>query len=1194
MENHNKSIVVVDSSDEVFTDDSVDDTRWTKKITNQSDDKVIIQETDDESDFDNSEGDESFLSRPKSLELNPKLKRIPPDSEDDDIEAKNDRSDNSHSNFEVTSGHSDDENWIKKRSDLNSPLLEDSYDSMQENGRIDESFAGAPKRFELPKKHGQIPSDSEDNDDFEDRKVDDSFIGASKFRNRKRINRILSDSEEDHGEGDENSGRMTPSIKKAIRRSIFNLSRAKSNSSDEQSESESHADLQEDDNLQLNKTNGSYRSVDSSSEDEENLIVKGRDKKKLNNNSDVREENSRLSDSTFDDSFEEQITYDEKKFTNNNNVSKKWNQSLDSNADVSHGDQTGNDLTTSFRQNKKNVSSVEISYEKSSIETSLHDNSIDSTIDQINANHVEHNESKIEVNDSAHQEEIIIIDSDKSVPTTEDEQEMPSKKTLPKLLDKNQLKNEIERLTKEIERTKAFLLQGNIELLPDKGKKLKMIIFKNHESIEECKRQLEQIQETEENNSSSSSLHQSHNLLSDNEDSINDPNYFPHDSPSPPKRNSDNTTKFNRTKLLKPTADTSIEHLGKKALETFKNEQALTVERLEHLHGSLISRPTENERAEDPRGLVIPLMPHQQHALAWLLWRETQKPRGGVLADDMGLGKTLTMISLVIKTLAEASSDDEENNGSEWMGRGRRSEHPGGTLVVCPASLINQWKGEVDKRCKRGVLTVEVYHGTNREKAARRLARNDMVITTYNILSRECKTQGQIFQICWRRVILDEAHTIRNHKSQACDAVCKLKAAKRWALTGTPIHNKETDIFAILKFLQCSPFDDIRVWKRWVENKSDAGVERLATVMKTLMLRRTKQELTMKGELESLPEKQIDVIKVSLDKEERLVYDKVMMHSKTIFAQFLHQRAEKQTLFQLGATDYRAPVNYHNTKFNKAQQQLLAHHAEVKSHQILVLLLRLRQICCQPALIHEMLDQEEMEINGLEDKLNNDGLVSQMIRMNISISTSEHGDDEDEEEIGVDQRVVENLLTSENPVFESKRHSSKLRVILDLVRGILDKNEKLIVVSQWTSYLNIIGDCLRTIPGATFEKFTGQVAVKNRQTIVDNFNLKKNPRILLLSLCAGGVGLNLVGGNHLLLVDIHWNPQLESQAQDRIYRFGQKKNVNIYKIICSDTIEERIQQLQEKKMSLADSVLGGTGKVASKLSLDDLKSLFNM
>ncbi|XP_057325201.1 transcription termination factor 2-like isoform X2 [Microplitis mediator] len=1193
MANHNESIVVVDSSDEVFTDDSADDPR-AKKTANQSD-KVIIEETDDESDFENSE-DESFVSRPKSLQPDPKLKRIPPDSEDDDIEAKND-SDNSHSNFEVTSDHSDDENWIKKRSDLNSRALEDTHDdSMQENGRVDESFPGAPKPFELPKKLGQIPSDSEDDDDFEDKKVEDSFIGANKFRNRKRINRILSDSEEDHGEDDKDSGRMTPSIHKAIRRSIFNLSRAESNSSGEESEPESHTDLQEDDNLQLNKADGSNGSVDSFSEDEECLKVKGRDKKKLNDNSDVREENSRRSDSTFDDSFEEQITYDEKNLTNNNNVSKKWNQSLDSNADVSHGDQAGNDLSTSFRQNKENVSSVELSYEKSSIETSLHDNSIDSTIDQINdQNHVKHNESKIEVNDSVHQEEIIIIDSDKSVPTTEDEQEMPPKKTLPKLLDKSQLKYEIERLTKEIERTKQFLLQGNIELLPDKGKKLKMIIFKNHESIAEYQRQLEQIQETEENNSSSSSLHQSHYLSSDNENSMNDSNYVPHDSPSPPKRNSDNTTKFNRTKLLKPTADTSIEHLGKKALETFRNEQALTVERLEHLHGSLISRPTENERAEDPRGLVVPLMPHQQHALAWLLWRETQKPRGGVLADDMGLGKTLTMISLVIKTLAEASSDDEENNGSEWMGRGRRSEHPGGTLVVCPASLINQWKGEVDKRCKRGVLTVEVYHGTNREKAARRLARNDMVITTYNILSRECKTQGQIFQIRWKRVILDEAHTIRNHKSQACDAVCKLKAAKRWALTGTPIHNKETDIFAILKFLQCSPFDDIRVWKRWVENKSDAGVERLATVMKTMMLRRTKQELTMKGELESLPEKQIDVIKVSLDKEERLVYDKVMMHSKTIFAQFLHQRAEKQTLFQLGATDYRAPVNYHNTKFNKAQQQLLAHHADVKSHQILVLLLRLRQICCQPALIHEMLDQEEMEINGLEDKLNNDGLVSQMIRMNISISTSEHGDDEDEEEeVGVDQRVVENLLTSENPVFESKRQSSKLRVILGIVRGILDKNEKLIIVSQWTSYLNIIGDCLRTIPGATFEKFTGQVAVKNRQTIVDNFNSKKNPRILLLSLCAGGVGLNLVGGNHLLLVDIHWNPQLESQAQDRIYRFGQKKNVNIYKIICSDTIEERIQQLQEKKMSLADSVLGGTGKVASKLSLDDLKSLFNM
>ena len=116
------------------------------------------------------------------------------------------------------------------------------------------------------------------------------------------------------------------------------------------------------------------------------------------------------------------------------------------------------------------------------------------------------------------------------------------------------------------------------------------------------------------------------------------------------------------------------------------------------------------------------------------------------------------------------------------------------------------------------------------------------------------------------------------------------------------------------------------------------------------------------------------------------------------------------------------------------------------------------------------------------------------------------------------------------------------------MKDILEKGEKMIIVSQWTGMLGIISAHLSAIKGATHEIFSGSVPIKKRQGIVDRFNdQSEDLMILLLSLTAGGVGLNLVGGNHLLLIDIHWNPQLESQAQDRIYRFGQKKNVHVYK-----------------------------------------------
>ena len=252
--------------------------------------------------------------------------------------------------------------------------------------------------------------------------------------------------------------------------------------------------------------------------------------------------------------------------------------------------------------------------------------------------------------------------------------------------------------------------------------------------------------------------------------------------------------------------------------------------------------------------------------------------------------------------------------------------------------------------------------------------------------------------------------------------------------------------------------------------------------------------------------------------------------------------------------------------FAEAQKQLLGRKGEdVKAHHILVLILRLRQICCHPGLIKEMLNQEEAEANGIvveEDDVEKD-LVAQV--NNLTLVGDEENEDENEN----------NLFSLKNPVFHFNRPSSKvinesyilyhflnifsyidmidyfllkIKAVLETVEEILEKKEKMIIVSQWTGMLGIISEHLSSIEGAIHEMFSGSVPIRKRQGIVDRFNDEQdNLKILLLSLTAGGVGLNLVGGNHLLLIDIHWNPQLESQAQDRIYRFGQKKNVHVYK-----------------------------------------------
>lgn len=697
-----------------------------------------------------------------------------------------------------------------------------------------------------------------------------------------------------------------------------------------------------------------------------------------------------------------------------------------------------------------------------------------------------------------------------------------------------------EKLQKELRNARMLLSAGNIELLPDKGEKVHRCIAMQQKELEEVEAELKNtpLVRISSNNANTSSWV--------------------------------DTKTFGKTSISKKETESDLAAL------------ASIDDKLQNLHGSLVTRPSEDEKAEDPPGLKVKLLPHQQHALAWLLWREQQKPAGGILADDMGLGKTLTMISLIIASNVKKLDDSR----SDYQRTDRTVRYRGGTLVVCPASLLAQWENEVINRCKRDTLKVTVHHGAKRATTARTLSRYDVVITTYNILSRECN-RGTTYSIDWERIILDEAHVVRNHKTKASEAVCAISATKRWALTGTPIHNKMMDLYSIMKFIKCSPFDNIRVWKRWVEKRDTVSSQRLATVMRSLMLRRTKDELQAKGELESMPQKLIEEILVTLDPPEQLVYKKVLIYSRTLFAQFLVQKGEREGM------DYSDIYKQHkNIKFTKTQDLLLSAHADIKTHEILVLLLRLRQICVHPWLINSMLDQEDMQASGMADDNLDPRLLSQMNNINLHDSVEIA---EPDNETVVDQRLAANLLTSENPVFKPDRISSKMRMVFDKIEEILQKGDKIVVVSQWTSTLELIADKLDGMNNASYSMFTGKLHIKDRQGVVDSFNSPTgDPKILLLSLTAGGVGLNLVGGNHLLLVDVHWNPQLEVQAQDRVYRYGQTKNVHIYKFICKDTIEENIKALQESKLNLAQNALSGDKTVSSKLTLTDLKVIFGL
>ncbi|XP_037045784.1 transcription termination factor 2 isoform X2 [Bradysia coprophila] len=657
------------------------------------------------------------------------------------------------------------------------------------------------------------------------------------------------------------------------------------------------------------------------------------------------------------------------------------------------------------------------------------------------------------------------------------------------------------------------------------------------------------------------------------------------------------SSKLNASQLVD---DVKPIHLGKTGMETFNYQQSMAVKCMDNLCKALDVKPDENKMADNPKQLKIELMPHQRIALTWMLWREEQKPKGGILADDMGLGKTMSMISLILAKLntsdpeeddqsSDSDNDDDddrvEEGKSSWIAKGSsaKSYYYGGTLVVCPASIVYQWQAEVTNRVKKNSLAVVLHHGSNRETKPRRLSQAELVITTYGIVSSECDNQGALFSVKWERIILDEAHIIRNHTSKQSVACCRLKSSARWLLTGTPIQNKEMDLFPLLKFLKCRPFDDLSSFKMWISKTSSKSQERLNQVLQALLLRRTKEDLKQIGQIDSLPEKTRIIVPVQLSTDEMNVYQKVLIYSQSLFTEYLHQK-ETRNNFSIEVDRDR------KNEFAQLHQQIskaTGHSEAISGHHILILILRLRQICIHPCLINAMLTDGEFDTNDSdEENVPEVDLLEKLSQLKIGSA------DEDDETVS---KASSKVLLRSNPVFDENRMSSKFQKIIEFItEKLIASGDKGIVVSQFATVLNMLGEHLNGL-GIKFVTLTGQTKIDTRNDIVTKFNsTSSSVQVMLLSLTAGGVGLNLVGANHLFFIDPHWNPQLESQAQDRIYRIGQKKPVTIYKFLCDDTIERRIEKIQENKLQIANQVLTGAKRKTVKLTLDDMKSLFDL
>lgn len=777
-----------------------------------------------------------------------------------------------------------------------------------------------------------------------------------------------------------------------------------------------------------------------------------------------------------------------------------------------------------------------------------------------------------------------------------------------------------------------------------------------------------------------------------------------------------------------------------------------------------LSQP--KSESDPPDGvLVVPLLRHQRIALSWMVQKETDSTHcaGGILADDQGLGKTVSTIALILKERPPSSrachvkqdetetlnlDEDEDmlpasngvkeepdtlqavSNESPLGGKNSSLQAKGrpaaGTLIVCPTSVLRQWDDELrNKVTSKANLSVLVYHGSNRTKDPFELAKYDVVLTTYSIVSMEVPKQPRandddeekgksedhglsmgfssskkrkyppssdkkrsdkkgldstaesnarpLAKVGWFRVVLDEAQSIKNHRTQVARACWGLRSKRRWCLSGTPIQNAIDDLYSYFRFLKYDPFDAYKLFcthiKTPISKNPTNGYRKLQTILKTVMLRRTKGTLLDGEPIINLPPKYIELKKVDFSEEERDFYSRLEADSRAQFEEYAAAGTVKQ--------------NYVN---------------------ILLMLLRLRQACDHPFLVkgfdsHSLLssslemakklpqDEKEHLLKRLEASLAicgicsdppEDAVVAKCGHVFCNQCICEHltGDDRQCPSTNCKARLNRSSVFSKATLSSFRDqscqngtadctgsdavqtgeschegglyNSSKIKAALDVLQslcgpqdcssgnsstqntsdenagsvenlsatcaveplnGVLDSRnleaeessnssikvvgQKAIVFSQWTRMLDLLEDCLKN-SGIKYRRLDGTMSVTSRDKAVKDFNTMPEVSVMIMSLKAASLGLNMVAACHVLLLDLWWNPTTEDQAIDRAHRIGQTRPVTVLRLTVRDTVEDRILALQQKKREMVASAFGEdeTGGRQTRLTVEDLKYLF--
>lgn len=547
-----------------------------------------------------------------------------------------------------------------------------------------------------------------------------------------------------------------------------------------------------------------------------------------------------------------------------------------------------------------------------------------------------------------------------------------------------------------------------------------------------------------------------------------------------------------------------------------------------------------NARHADNYELSVPinaqLRSYQQEGVNWLAFLNKYSLHG-ILCDDMGLGKTLQSICIL--------ASDHHKREQLYKETQRADAKPLPSLVVCPPTLTGHWVYEVEKFVSSQYLQPLHYTGPPMERARlqEKAHKHNLVVASYDIVRNDIDFFATIR---WNYCILDEGHIIKNGRTKLARALKQLQANHRLILTGTPIQNQVLDLWSLFDFLMpgflgterqfAQRFSRPILQSRDAKSSSreqEAGVlamESLHRQVLPFLLRRVKDDV-----LQDLPPKIIQDYYCELSPLQVQLYE-----------DFARSRAKKSVDESVAGASEDQSVNSHAT----------AHVFQALQY--------LRKVCNHPKLV---LNPQHPEYHRI---------MAGLQQSESSLSDINHA---------AKLRSLRQLLldcgigTAAQPEQESVVHAHRALIFCQL-KGMLDIVEKDLLVTHMSS--------------VSYLRLDGSVPPGQRQALVQRFNADPSIDVLLLTTQVGGLGLNLTGADTVIFVEHDWNPMKDLQAMDRAHRIGQKKVVNVYRLITRGTLEEKIMGLQKFKLTIANTVITHENSNLSTMGTDQLLDLFTL